>query len=70
MRVDRKTQQVELLINDICIGVPLNMVTLLLNTQKTDIFGENILMGDLVEDGSDSLPLEWSKDGMDFMPKA
>lgn len=32
--VDRKTQQVELLINDICIGVPLNMVTLLLNTQK------------------------------------
>ena len=51
--VDRKTQQVELLINDICIGVPLNMVTLLLNTQKTDIFGENIFEGDLVEDGSD-----------------
>lgn len=51
--VDRKTQQVELLINDICIGVPLNMVTLLLNTQKTDIFEENIFEGDLVEDGSD-----------------
>lgn len=51
--VDRKTQQVELLINDICIRVPLNMVTLLLNTQKTDIFGENIFEGDLVEDGSD-----------------
>lgn len=29
------------------------MVTLLLNTQKTDIFGENIFEGDLVEDGSD-----------------
>lgn len=55
--VDRKTQQVELLINDICIGVPLNMVTLLLNTQKTDIFGENIFEGDLIAEESSDLPI-------------
>ena len=35
--VDRKTQQVELLINDICIGVPLNMVTLLLTQNHENI---------------------------------
>ena len=55
--VDRKTQQVELLINDICIGVPLNMVSLLLNTQKTDIFGENIFEGDLIAEESSDLPI-------------
>lgn len=54
--VDRKTQQVELLINDICIGVPLNMVTLLLNTQKTDISGENIFEGDLIAEESSDQP--------------
>ena len=55
--VDRKTQQVELLINDICIGVPLNMVTLLLNTQKTDIFGQNIFEADLNAEESSDLPI-------------